>query len=379
MSGSGWAFHNPTRVHFGAGAREKLGPMLAGKSVLVVTTRRGRAQLTKDRLLGASLPTGVVFVDTVLPNPGLADLQAGIDALSDRRLDCVVGFGGGSALDAAKAYSVALAGEAPTRTLQTLIERPSDWSQLNAIPLIALPTTSGTGSEVTSFATVWDHENRRKLSLAGPAVSPHTAIVDPELTHGLPMDATASTGLDALNQACESAWNRNASPVTLAMAGRAIGLALRALSVLQSDLGNEAARAELAEASLLAGLCISQTRTALCHSMSYPITAHFGVSHGYACAFTMSAVAERAMAHDSARFDDLARVAGYSGRGALLSAIADIVKQFDVSGIVRRAVPDSASLVALTGEMVTPGRADNYIVPLAPNAVGAILEQSYSS
>ena len=159
-----------------------------------------------------------------------------------------------------------------------------------AIPLIAVPTTAGTGSEVTSWATVWDTEAAKKYSLARPDLFPTDAVVDPGLMVGMPRDLTISTGLDALSHALESLWNVNANPVSTSFAVTAAREVLETLGPLAQDLGNPTLRDRMARAATMAGLAFSNTRTALAHSLSYPITLHHGVPHGIACSFTLPGV-----------------------------------------------------------------------------------------
>ena len=378
MTSTAWTFHNPTRASFGAGRRSELAGHIAGKRVLVVTSRRGRSRFQSDPLLCMDAADELTWIDGIMPNPALSDLEADIAQLSGRHVDVVVAFGGGSALDAGKALSVAL-GVGGGRKLADLIATPSLVSGLPAVPLIAMPTTSGTGAEVTPFATIWDMAAKKKLSLALPIAQPAVAIVDPELTYSLPEEETYATGLDALNQALESGWNRNASPVTLAMAGVAIRLAIPSLHRLAVDLGDIEARSDMAEASLIAGFCISQTRTAICHSLSYPITAHFEVPHGLACAFTMEAAAALCLEREEERFDQIAGAAGYHNSHGLLDGIADLVARLGVRQRVRKLIPDFEALMALRGEMFTPGRADNYVVPIDADTVSSILARAYGS
>lgn len=376
MPSQPWTFQNPTRVQFGAGARAALAPLVAGKAVLIVTTARGRRQFTADPVLGPLAASNLVsWVDSVAPNPGLHETQVEIDRLAGQHFDAVVAFGGGSAMDAAKALAAALTPGLATRDLATLIAAPAQHLKGPLLPIHALTTTSGTGSEVTPFATIWDHRHKKKLSLASPLLFPATAIVDPDLTHGLPAAATLSTSLDAMNQAFESVWNRNRSPVTTLMAGRAIGLALQAIPRLHADLNDHAARALIAEASLLAGLCISQTRTAICHSISYPLTAHYGLDHGFACAFTMRAVADLCLKGAPEGLDAAAQVSGHGSAGALVAALNATLEAVNLNAATA-ILPDREALVALSGEMVTPGRSDNFILPVDPAVLAHILRTS---
>ena len=375
QSAQSWSAHNPVAVHFGPGCRTALRPRLSGQKLLVVTTARGRAHFTADPVLG-TIQADLSWVDTVQPNPGLTDTQAEIDRLAGQSFDAVLAFGGGSAMDAAKALAAALVPGLSCRDLATLIADPGTHLDRPLLPLHAITTTSGTGAEVTPFATIWDHENRRKLSLASPRLFPQTAIVDPELTYGLPRAATLSTSLDALNQAFESVWNRNRTPLTTLMAARAIALALEAIPRLAADPGDHTARAMIAEASLLAGLCISQTRTAICHSISYPLTAHFGLAHGMACAFTMGAVADLVLEHAPEALSEVGRLSGYGTAAALVAALRDLLAALDISAQCRAALPGTEALLALRAEMHTSGRADNFSFAMNDNILARVLSRS---
>lgn len=377
-----WKFHNPVKVHAGRGCRAALLDDLARCSLLVVTTRRGRRQLGEDPILGRLLKQNEVhWVDSVRENPGLADLQAEIDRLTNCRFDAVLGFGGGSALDSAKVLKVALSPACRTHALSALLSQPDLHARADPKPLYLVPTTAGTGSEATPFATVWDHGERKKLSLAGPAVWPSAAFVDGELTDSVPADVTVSTGLDALNQAAESIWNKNANSITLGYATRALRLGFDALPVLAGKNGDQhGARDQMAEASLLAGLAISHTRTALCHSISYPITAHFGVSHGLACAFTMPAVLRYNLQAEDGRFADLAQaLTGSRALDGLVRKFDDLHVELEVRSRVREMVPGFDALHALKDEMYTPGRADNNLQGVDDERLGALLEAAWTT
>ena len=372
-----WGFHNPVKLTVGRGCHQALVEQLTDQTVLIVTTQRGRRQLTDDTLLGAlATQNRVLWVDTVRENPGLTDLQTEIDRLQGETFDAVIAFGGGSAMDAAKALNVALAPECREHSLKTLLAEPARHANARPKPLYTVPSTAGTGSEVTPFATVWHHEIKKKLSLAGPAVWPRAAFVDAALTDSVPLNATISTGLDAINQAAESLWNRNANPITLGYAIRALQLGFAALPKLAKGEGGEAARDQMAEASLLAGLAISHTRTALCHSMSYPITAHFGVPHGLACAFTMPAVLRHNLQAEDGRFAQAAlALTGSTDLQGLVTCFDHLHEAMQVRERVVAEIPRLDALLALEGEMFTPGRADNTLADV--RTLTSILEAAW--
>ena len=174
--------------------------------------------------------------------------------------------GGGSVIDSAKVFAAA-AGDF-SKVLHYL-ETGAGGSALSAIPIIAVPTTAGTGSEVTSWATVWDEERGRKFSLVRETLYPEIAVIDPMLMLAKPYGLTLATGLDALSHSIESIWNINANPVSARHAVTAARAILADLPNLLRDLGNLELRNQIAEASLNAGLAFSNTKTAIAHNLSY--------------------------------------------------------------------------------------------------------------
>lgn len=372
-----WHHHNPVKVYFGPKCRKELAPILAGQHVLVVTTARGRAQLSSDPYLG-KLQADITWSDQVNSNPSLIDTQAEIDRLAGQRFGAVLAFGGGSAIDAAKAMAAALTPGATCSDLTALIADPGKNLIRPLLPIYAVATTSGTGAEVTPFATIWDRVNYKKLSMASPHLFPSMAIVDPELTYDLPRSATLCTSLDALNQAFESVWNRNRTPLTMVMAARSIRLAFEAIPRLASDLDDRPARAMIAEASLLAGLCISQTRTAICHSISYPLTAHFGIAHGLACATTMSAVAREVLRRKPDSLDEVAELIGTSNSNALVRQLNDVLRTCDLKSPLPPYFPKRNEALQLVNEMYIMGRSDNFILKVDKDLLVSIVESSFS-
>lgn len=358
---TGWAFDNPVKIVFGRGCRDGLIGRVEGQAILIVTTRRGRRQLKDDPCLQAlERNKNVVWADDVHENPDIDHLQEMVTRLTGSHFDSVVAFGGGSVIDAAKVLNISLSSECGDITLHDLVTDPRRHAKARPAPLYAVPTTSGTGSEVTPFATVWNHESRTKLSLSGPAAWPTEAFVDPSLTDSVPQETTISTGLDAINQAAESIWNKRSSAITSLYATRALMLGFGALPQLSEGKACNTARDQMAEASLLAGLAISQTRTALCHSISYPITAHFKVPHGLACAFTMNAVLRLNLRAEDGRFAQLAKsLTGSSELGGLSALFEDLTNTLQVRERVMRYVPDIQDLLQLEEKMATPGRFEN--------------------
>lgn len=365
-----WSFYNPTKIQFGIGSRAALVIELEGKRVLAVSSARGRRQFEGDPLTGA-LAACCKWVDAVRTNPGLAETQAEIAKLSGHTFDAVLAIGGGSAIDAAKALALALAPGQTCDDLERLI-REGDRTIGDPLPVFALTTTAGTGAEVTPFATIWDHANRKKLSLFHPKLFPVLAVVDPELTYSMPPAVTISTGLDALSHAFESVWNKNRNPLTIMMAARAIELGLEALPRAVLDPGDRDARAMMAEASLAAGLCISHTRTALAHSISYPLTAHFGVDHGLACAYSLGPISRYVLDKSPDILAQVARLAGFVDAASLVDSLEDLLRRLSVTELMQSTFRNE-DLVNLRDEMITPGRSDNFILPVTEDLLDMII------
>ncbi len=307
-----WRYRNPVEVKFGAGVFETLGKVLAGRAYCLVTYDDANgggvfADLTRRVVALAGAPA--VMVRNIGPNPDFVGLDESCRtyATAARPVEAIVALGGGSVMDAAKVLAAASGDfDKVRRHLQT----GTGGDALGRTPIIAIPTTAGTGSEVTSWATVWDTGAMKKYSLARDTLYPEAALVDPLLTLGLPRAITISTGLDALSHALESIWNVNANPVSGSLAEVAAREVLDALPLLADDLRNETLRTRLARASLFAGLAFSNTRTALAHALSYHLTLHHGVPHGIACSFSLPMVMRAVAGCDPACDAALRRIFG---------------------------------------------------------------------
>lgn len=290
-----WTFHNPVAVTFGAGSIARLPALLGGRSVALVAFPEAKALGLVDavsRLLGPAL-AGVV--DDVEQNPDVSHLARLHARFWDKfdPCDAIVALGGGSTIDTAKALAIM----PPSGSFNEIVARlaagePVKPSRSKA--LIAVPTTAGTGSEVTSWATLWDRATARKHSLHVRETWPEAAIVDPALTASAPRALTLQSGLDALSHALEAIWNVNANPVSDGLAVSAARRMQRTLPKLVERLGDAGLRSDASLSALEAGLAFSNTRTALAHSISYPMTLLHGLPHGIACSFTLPLVLARA-------------------------------------------------------------------------------------
>ena len=302
-------YHNPVAIHFGAGCIAELPAILDGRRAVLVIFPEARA-LGLTARLGALLGSSLAAVeDRIEPNPDVANLASMYEAFwrDHATVEAVVAVGGGSAIDTAKALMV---GTPSGRfdELLALLAKGGTFKPHRVKALVAVPSTAGTGSEVTPWATIWDRAAGRKHSLHLPETWPEAAIVDPELMLTLPASVTVQSGLDALSHALESIWNVNANPLSDTYAVAAAREVMGTLPALLADLGNRELRARMALAALKAGMAFSNTKTALAHSISYEMTLRFGLPHGIACSFTLPMVLERAAGADPARDAVLAAI-----------------------------------------------------------------------
>ncbi len=217
-------------------------------------------------------------------NPKLTDIIDGAELFKSSGCDMIIAVGGGSAIDVAKSINIFAAN--PGKPLDYVTKKKS--IQQKGVPLVAVPTTSGSGSEATHFAVIY--VDKTKYSLTHKELMlPNFCIVDPQLTMTLPKKITAETGLDALSQAIESYWSVNSTEESQKYSKEAIRLIIRNLP-LAVNAPNIDSRVNMAIAAHLAGKAINIAQTTACHAVSYPITSYFGVAHGYAAALTLGAM-----------------------------------------------------------------------------------------
>lgn len=300
----------PRIVRVGRGAAEELGDVVAGLGLsrpLLVTDAFLVGTGAAERLTATLLRAGLsprLFSDTV-PDPTTDSLAPGLTALHDHGADSVIGFGGGSPMDSAKA--LALLGVRGGRM------RDYKAPYVNrgpALPVIAVPTTAGSGSEATQVTVITDSRTDEKMLCMGPAFLPLAAVVDAELTMSMPPRLTADTGIDALTHAVEAYVSRKANPFTDGLALAAIATIGRHLRRAYADGSDIGAREAMMLAATQAGMAFSNSSVALVHGMSRPIGAHFHVAHGLSNAMLFPAVTAFSVHAAPGRYADCARALG---------------------------------------------------------------------
>ncbi|MER7986064.1 phosphonoacetaldehyde reductase [Streptomyces noursei] len=356
-----------------------LGDRWAARRVLVVASERGlERHRVLDRLAGFRTETFTGFA----PNPTLAQALAGCAVRDAFQPDAVVAVGGGSALDTAKLVrSLPTGADAALRCLDGATRD----LRTPRVPLLAVPTTAGTGSEVTRFATVFAPDGRKR-SLDGPEVRPDAAIVDPLLLRGCPPAVRYACAFDAFCHAVESYWSRRSTPRSRQLAGAALR-DLAALLARGLDAPGDDDSARLAAAAHRAGLAIDLTRTTAAHAFAYRLTTRFGVPHGVACLLNLRWLweyNERHLAthcHDARGADHVARTLG-----ELRTLVEPLARRREPAEFLRAALEAAGRPPELRGYGVgpedlagliahgrCPGRADNNPVALDERLVGAAL------
>ncbi|MDP2637081.1 MAG: phosphonoacetaldehyde reductase [bacterium] len=256
------------------------------QKIFLVTDKNAYDKSGAEALFSSTLKDfKVVVFSEFQENPKIEDIERGIEAFRSCSPDLVLAVGGGSALDVAKCVNVLASQEG--NPLEYVFKEKEITSQ--GKPLVAVPTTAGTGAESTQFAVVY--VNGIKHSLTHSFAVPTYSIVDPQLTFSLPPRITASTGMDALAQAIESYWSNKATEESKQYAKEAISLILPNLALAVNNPTPEA-RTAVSRGAHLAGKAINISFTTACHAISYTFTAHYGVPHGHAVALTLPAIIE---------------------------------------------------------------------------------------
>lgn len=286
----------PGQTHFGFGAVKRVGEeakTLQARHVFIIADPgvigAGLVESVAVSLKDADL--SCVLYDKVVPNPDTESIDAAVDAFRNSEADLIVGIGGGSGLDTAKAVCLVAGGPPEGRIAEYSpflvgARRPIPLSK-DLPPFIAIPTTAGTGSEATPWAIITDRAAKCKFGVGGPATMPTVALVDPELTMTLPSLITAATGMDALSHCIEAYVSTNDNPMLDPMILYGIELIGRNLRLAASQGENYAARRDVMLGSLIGGIAISSKWLGACHALAHPLSSMADIQHGIANALML--------------------------------------------------------------------------------------------
>jgi len=340
-----FSYFMPTRVVFGAGVVNELGETvraLGARPLLVTGKSALQAAGWEDPIRSAIDPVGHARVDA---DPTYAACDTMVAAQRDARPDVIVAVGGGSAIDAAKAVAGGLTNDGPLRSYAG-----RDRYAQAPLPLVAVPTTSGTGSEVTPSAVLVDSDAAMKATLAGAALFPRVALLDPALTVSMPRDVTVATGLDVLSQGMEGFVSKNSTPMGDLLALETCRLVRENLPRVVAAPDDREARGQMLYAAMLSGCAIAQSGTTLVHGLGYYYTLRSGIAHGLANALLLRPLFRWNAAFLPERVAALDRALGGDG-AAIDSTLLGFFEAIGVSaaakdyGVAEEALRDWAAAV----------------------------------
>lgn len=323
-----WAYKQPVEILFGNGKLKELNQILEKRNYrkgILLCGRHFVREGQAEKLLSMTEGKLVDVFSGFSENPDVEEVDGIAEQIRQKQPDFIVALGGGSVMDGAKAVSVmALASGSIREYHGTGKKIPAEH-----LEVIAIPSTSGTGSEVTSVSVLTDRKQGKKAPIVSESFYPVAAIVDPELTYSQPPYLTASSGIDVLCHAVEGYWSKGHQPVCDALALHAASLVFAYLPQAYANGGDSVAREKMAEASLLAGLAFSLPKTTSSHACSFPLTNLYGIPHGEACGLTLDYFA-RVNAAADARTNTLARCLGFADGGALADGILDLKQKLNL-------------------------------------------------
>jgi alcohol dehydrogenase class IV len=327
----------PRLLRIGGGAFAETSKVLSDlglKRPLIITDSFLSKQGLADRLVDLlKLGDGVRIFSGAVPDPTSGSIDTGLAYIKEHDHDCVIGLGGGSSIDTAKAVAVLAVHGGPMRKYKTPFLQNAP-----GLPIIAIPTTAGTGSETTRFTVVTDDPSGEKMLCTGVGYVPTAAIVDYELTLEKPKRLTGDTGVDSLTHAIEAYVSRRANPFTDGFALTAMEAIWKSLPVAYVEPSNRVARERMMLAATQAGIAFSNSSVALVHGMSRPIGAHFHVPHGMSNAMLLPAITTFSVPGNERRYADCARIMGIAksdasdeaAAGALVDALSLLNLQLEV-------------------------------------------------
>lgn len=324
-----WEFNLPVKLVFGSGKRNDLAKYIdeiGGSRGVLVCGNSFCKNGVADEFLSLGGGKIVEIFSDIRPNPTTDNVNDCVRLMREVDADFAVALGGGSPMDCCKAACAIVRGDDKIEPYHSL-GKPI--SAKEAIPMIAVTTTSGTASEVTNISVLTDINQNLKQPMNDPAMYPKIAVIDPELTLTVPPQVTVSTGLDVLSHAIESYWSTLNQPICSACSIYAARLVFEWLEKAYTEPENLTAREKMAEASIVAGVAFSHPRTTGSHACSFPLTNIYGIPHGEACAFTLDYFVKFNAKHadSDGRLDALAKDCGFDSAYEMADEISAMKKR----------------------------------------------------
>ena len=351
-------YRQPVRIRFGTGSLQCLGEEIRALGATRCLAVCDRFLRTTVEAMRVTIPEIAAVFSDVEENPQLSGVIAAAKLARENGVDAIVGIGGGSTMDTAK-FTAAIAKENADALACFRGETPFPKTRF---PMIAVPTTAGTGSEVTQVSVV--SHGKEKKTINNPVFMPTLAIVDPALTRTVPPRTTMNTGLDALAHALEGYWSRNHQPISDLCAIEAVRLVLENLETAYRDGSDLAARENMSLAALLGGMSFALPKTAGSHACSYPLSEDYHLPHGEACAFTLDSFVR---INADERLETLCRRVGLSGTEEL----AERIKALKALGGLKTRLSDldEVDLVKLSRDAAKHPLMQNNPVPMDEEAL----------
>lgn len=318
-----WDYMQPVKIRFGngrAGEIHKLANELGCRRGLLVSDPFFLSNGLADKIVNESRGAICAIFGDLSSNPDVSEADACAGMIRGQKIDFVAALGGGSALDCAKAAAtLALTDDSVRKYHGTGEPVP----QVH-LPVIAVPTTAGTGSEVTCVSVLTDRETGKKSPIVSDGFYPSYAVIDPELTYSMPPNVTAGTGIDVLSHALEGYWSKGHQPVCDACAVHAARLVFQYLYRAYEDPGDPLAREKMAEASVMAGLAFTLPKTTASHACSFPLTNIYHIPHGEACGLTLDYFLKINAGGENGRIEGMAQMIGFGGADHMAEAIHNL-------------------------------------------------------
>jgi len=369
---SAWQYKQPVEILFKTGFLAEIGRFLEErrfKNGLLICDEFFISNGKADEIIAESNGRLTGIFSDIRPNPTIGNVDACIKTVEDANAEFAVAFGGGSVIDCAKIACLLAKSNVPA----ALVHKGDAALPASGIPLIAIPTTAGTGSEVTGVSVLTDDTKGIKAPIAGDALYPKIAIIDPVQTISLPASVTAATGMDVLAHALESFWSKNHQPICDALAIEAARLTLEALPVAFRDGSNLQARTSMCEASLIAGLAFAVPKTAGAHACSFRLTNIYNMPHGEACAFTLAAFTRINSEAESGRLHWFAEKLGFADAYKLADHIDKMKNEMGLKTTLSQAGISVSDLPALAEKCRHPNL-NNNPVTMSDNDVIAMFK-----
>lgn len=350
-----WEFSLPVKIYFGTDEIEKLPEIIESlgyKKGVLVCSATLRKNGVAQKLVENSNGKLVDIFDDIRPNPTTGNVNNCVRVLREHDADFAVALGGGSPMDCCKAACAIAKGDDKIESYHT---GGKSINKDEVIPMIAIATTSGTGSEITNISVLTDTDKGIKAPMNDPLMYPKVAIVDPRLTLTVPPKVTASTGLDVLAHALESVWTVLHQPICESCSVTATKLVFEWLYKAYCEPDNLDAREKMAEASIIAGVAFSNPRTAGSHACSFPLTNLYKVPHGEACAMTLDFFCHYNAEAENGHLNKFAQKCGFADAHQMADAITDLKKKMGMAcTLTEIGVKTDEEIEKLTQMSMTP-------------------------